>query len=225
MKNNNDSLAISFADSLSEKIGSTIGDAVEVGLDVVTHDGILKEIPLVSTVVAMFNIGKTIRDRHQILKLVSFIDKINGGILEESERVKYQKRFRENSGFHNQELEYIMIIIDQYVGFQKPKMIAELYLAYLREEINWNEFIKYAEAVSRFLPGDENVLLYENVENISPEDTSVDSVLRLLAMGLVAQNVGIDTVDHGDGNLELNNATGYEITVFGKKLRTILLKQ
>ena len=50
----------------------------------------------------------------------------------------------------NQELEYIMVLIDHYISYDKPDMLAKLYLAYFREDILWQEL--YAEVIDQFLP-------------------------------------------------------------------------
>lgn len=54
-----------------------------------------------------------------------------------------------------------MILIDRYIGVEKPQQLAKLYLAYLDGVIDWNELTKYAEVVDRFLPGDSEFLIKE----------------------------------------------------------------
>ena len=47
-----------------------------------------------------------------------------------------------------------MIIVDRYVSYEKPRLLAALYLAYLDGNIEWTEFTTYAEVVDRLLPTD-----------------------------------------------------------------------
>ena len=60
----NNSIAISFGNSLSGDIAGCIQEYAEIGLDAITEDGMLKDIPIVSTAVALYKIGNSISDRH-----------------------------------------------------------------------------------------------------------------------------------------------------------------
>ena len=215
------SLALSFSNSLTIDVASIASEYAELGLDALVEEGILKDIPLVSTAVAVYRIGKSIHERHHVAKLTSFLAGINEGIVDEEQRQKYRQTFSGNEKFRNQELEYILILIDRYIGFDKPQMLAKLYLAYLDDEICWTEFTKYSEVVDRFLPGDYLFLINITAEKFVASCDFVDSILRLMSMGLVAQNVGIDVLDDGNGNVEMKNAEGYSMTTFGIKLNNI----
>ena len=56
------SLSISFSDSLTEEVSGIAGEYVELGLDALVEDGLFKDIPIVSTAVAVYRIGKSIRE-------------------------------------------------------------------------------------------------------------------------------------------------------------------
>lgn len=117
---NEQSLALSFGNSLTEEVSSITGEYVELGLDALIEDGIFKDIPIVSTAVAVYRIGKSVREKHHIAKLIAFLNEINNGIDTEEKRQNYREKFASNEKFRNQELEYILILIDRYIGFDKP---------------------------------------------------------------------------------------------------------
>ena len=216
------SLALSFSNSLTEEVSGITGEYLELGLDALVEDGLLKDIPIVSTAVAVYKIGKSIRERHYVAKLVSFLNGINNGIVDEEKREKYRKKFATNEKFRNQELEYILILTDRYIGFDKPQMLAKLYLAYLDEIINWMTFIKYAECIDRFLPGDQLVLDSTEIEKAQYND-NYDTVSRLEALGLIGRKVEVVPIYHEqEQNLELKNSDEYTLTGFGWKLKQIL---
>jgi len=180
-------LALSFRNSLTEEVFSITGEYVELGLDALTEDGLFKDIPIVSTAVAVYRIGKSIRERHHIAKLISFLNEINKGIADEEKREQYREKFNSNEKFRNQELEYILILIDRYISFDKPQMLAKLYLAYLDGDIIWEEFTMYAEVIDRFLLLDCNMLTSQSTRFIVPINKSGDSILRLVALGLMTE--------------------------------------
>lgn len=216
------SLALSFRSSLTEEVSGIAGEYLELGLDALVEDGLFKDIPIVSTAVAVYRIGKSIREKHHVAKLISFLNEINNGITDAEKREEYREKFASNEKFRNQELEYILILTDRYIGFDKPQMLAKLYLAYLDEIINWMTFIKYAECIDRFLPGDQLVLDSTEIEKAQYND-NYDAVSRLEALGLIGRKVEVVPIYHEqEQNLELKNSDEYTLTGFGWKLKQIL---
>lgn len=211
------SLALSFSNSLTEEISGITGEYVELGLDALVEDGLFKDIPIVSTAVAVYRIGKSIRERHHIAKLISFLNEINKGAADEEKREEYREKFAGNEKFRNQELEYILILIDRYIGFDKPQLLAKLYLAYLDGEIQWVEFTQYAEVLDRLLPGD----IYLGKDGFKYARNKMDSQQRLAALGLLQGTVPNPKVDNGTLSFS-SSGLNYELTKFGRVLINIL---
>ena len=227
------SLALSFSNSLTEEVSGITGEYVELGLDALVEDGLFKDIPIVSTAVAVYRIGKSIRERHHIAKLISFLNEINKGIADKEKRQNYREKFTSNEEFRNKELEYILILIDRYISFDKPQMLAKLYLAYLDGKIIWEEFTMYAEVIDRFLLLDCRTLTSDAERFIVPRGiVGGESILRLVALGLVAEVTDISAFkEHGNGSIGITWETltrsistdkTYRRTEFGDKLANIL---
>lgn len=226
------SLSIAFADSLAEESISCISEYAEIGLDAVMEDGILKDIPIVSTAVALYKIGSSIKERHNLKKLLVFLNELNNGILDEQKRKEYQQKFQSNEKFRNQEIEYLLVLIDRYISYDKPQMLAKLYLAYLEGIIIWEELTMYAEVVDRFLLLDCGTLISGDGKTIVHRNIGGESVLRLVALGLMAETTESSPfVQHGDGNFGLtieglkksiSTDRVYRRTEFGDKLAEIL---
>mgnify|MGYP007017245020 CR=1 FL=1 len=214
------SLALAFGSSLTEEVSSIAGEYVELGLDALVEDGLFKDIPIVSTAVAVYRIGKSIREKHHIAKLISFLNEINKGIADEEKRQNYREKFTSNEKFRNQELEYILILIDRYISFDKPQMLAKLYLAYLDGRIKWDEFTQYAEVIDRLLPGD----IYPGSDGLKYARNKSDSQQRLAALGLMRGTIPSPSVDNGVLSFS-SAALNYELTQFGRTLLNILNPQ
>ena len=211
------SLALSFCNSLTEEVSGIAGEYAELGLDALVEDGLFKDIPIVSTAVAVYRIGKSIREKHHIAKLISFLNEINNGIADEEKREEYREKFTSNENFRNQELEYILILTDRYVGFDKPQMLAKLYLSYLDGKIKWEEFTQYAEVLDRLLPGD----IYLGKDGFKYARNKSDSQQRLAALGLLQGTVPNPKVDNGALSFS-SSGLNYELTKFGRVLIDIL---
>lgn len=214
------SLAQAFGSSLTEEVSSIAGEYAELGLDALVEDGLFKDIPIVSTAVAVYRIGKSIREKHHIAKLISFLNEINKGIADKEKRQKYQEKFNSNEEFRNKELEYILILIDRYISFDKPPMLAKLYLAYLDSKIQWVEFTQYAEVIDRLLPGD----IYLSSDGLKYARNKSDSQQRLAALGLMRGTIPNPSVDNGVLSFS-SAALNYELTKFGRTLLNILNPQ
>lgn len=226
------SLSIAFADSLKDETMSCIGEYAEIGLDAVMEDGILKDIPIVSTAIALYKIGSSIKERHNLKKLLMFLNELNNGILDEQKRKEYQQKFQSNEKFRNREIEYLLVLIDRYISYDKPQLLAKLYLAYLEGIIIWEELTMYAEVIDRFLLLDCQTLISGDDKTIVHRNIGGESVLRLVALGLMAETTESSPfVQHGDGNFGLtieglrksiSTDRVYRRTEFGDKLAEIL---
>lgn len=228
------SLSLSFSKSISDEMSGIVSEYTELGLDALLEDGVLKNIPIVSTAISIYKIGKSFREKYHISKLVSFLDEINKGICDEAKRREYQDKFYANEKFRNQELEYILVLIDRYISMDKPRMLAKLYLTYLDGEIIWEEFTMYAEVVDRFLLLDCGALITSAERTIVHRNIGGEAVLRLVALGLMTEVRDISPFDEeNDGSLSMtwgsltksiSTDRIFVRTEFGEKLARILRK-
>lgn len=215
-------LSQSFGDSLNDEAIGCLSDIAEVGLDSILEDGVIKDIPFISTAISLYRIGHSVHDRHNLKKLAVFLDRINQGIQDDELRKKYVKKFQENPKFHNQQLEFVLVLVDRYVGYDKPKMLAKLYLSYLNEDITWNEFSIYAEIIDRFLPGDAELLCMEWFQRRNLEKQRIDSLARLASLGLMSEHMKWGTFSGGTLKFPDGKDKEYQTTKFGLKLVSIL---
>ncbi len=183
-------LSKSLKDSLSPEFESIISNAAELGIDALLEDGILKDIPFISSAISIYRIGKSIKERHNLKKLICFLDELNKCSLDENNRNLYAEKFQQNEKFQKQQLEYIMILIDRYLDYNKPRMLAKLYLAYLFEYIDWQVFSTYAEIIDRLLPDDITYLMYAENLFVVYEGRSdgIEPLLRLEGLGIITED-------------------------------------
>lgn len=229
MENN---LSLALRDSISEEASSTLSDIAEVGLDSILDDGLFKDIPLISTALSLYRIGRSVKERHYVKKLAQFISSLNNGVVDADSRDYYKQKLEGGNKQRNHELEYIMILIDLYISYDKPDMLAKLYLAYLREDILWQEFAMYAEAIDRFLPGDCSLLCSDADKFISRRNLGVEAILRLISLGLLCETTtstlftdddrgGISVATASMNRTRMQEKT-YKRTEFGEQLASIL---
>lgn len=216
-------LSLALSETLKSESVSCITELAEVGLDSILEEGVLKDLPIVSTAVALYKIGGSIKDRHNLKKLIVFLKEINNGIVDEQKRKDYQQKFNSNDRFRNQEIEYLLVLIDRYISYDKPKMLAKIYLAYLDGRLTWEEMTMYAEIVDRLLYGDLEMLKKGEQCGV-PVDMIPDSLLRIISLGLVveAEQPIYTPTTLGTITIPVPKERNYILTNFGAKLREIL---
>ncbi len=220
-KNN---LSYSMSQSITEECSRLVSTIAEVTLDSVLEDGLLKDIPIISSTISIYKIGTSLRERHGIMKLYRFVEALNNGMQDEQEREKYILDFKNNQESRDKELAYLLIVLDKYINLDKPQMLAKTYLSYLNGEITWNDVMKYSEVIDRLLPGDIEVLAMGKREKVNYQNVD-DGNLRLVALGLMVafpdkteqKNQTIVIADGRDQN--------YMWTKFGETFVNILNKR
>lgn len=188
-------LSKSFEDSLVKNSISAVSELAEVGLDAIMNDGLLKEVPFISTIISVYRIGKDIHARHSLMKLVVFLNEINFHIADDTKKQRYIIKLREKPKARQKELEYLLVIIDRYLEADKPIKLARLYLAYLIDKLTWQELCMYSEVINRFLINDYNVL--SNGEVKLTNYNGNEAILRLEALGLMAEKREVDHIIDG----------------------------
>lgn len=173
-----------MSQSITTECSELFSPIAELTLDSVLEDGFLKDIPLISSVISIYRIGTSLRERYGIVKLAHFVDALNRGLHDEQQRKKYIKDFQSNQKTRNKELTYLLVVLDKYINLEKPRMLAKIYLSYLNSAITWIDVMKYSEVIERLLPGDVELLAEGRRENVNYQEID-DGVLRLVSLGLM----------------------------------------
>lgn len=218
MDNMDCELSLALSNSISGETLSSTADLLEVGLDSIMNDGLLKDIPVLSTAVSLYKIGRSLYERHYLKKLAGFVYALNQDVIDEKKREYYRKKITDNPESRNKELEHILVLIDRYIHVNKAELLATFYLSYLDGSISWLEFSKCAEIIDRLLPGDLE-MLKEGAKQEINDDYVSDSLLRMEGLGLyVSHSRGVTITEIGEDGIDFpdSKVKSYELTSFGK---------
>lgn len=72
-----DKLVDDFEKSLFNSSENVISDYLEIGIDSLMNEGILKELPIVNTIVGVLKVGKNVHDRNLLKQTLTFINEFN----------------------------------------------------------------------------------------------------------------------------------------------------
>ena len=204
---------LSIIDSFSKLIISdsteTIANIAELGLDSILDDGLLKDIPLLSTAIAVFKFGSKIKLAHEVKKLAIFISSLNNNIVDKDNIRKYKERKMTGHKEIKRELEYLLVVLEKYLEYEKPDLLAKLYIAYLDNIIDWNTFSAYSIVVNQIFLQDIKVLLqFKGKAGLRKADVSdISIILRLSSLGLVE-------VVNGQSVFSTRSRTGVSFNVY-----------
>ena len=177
-----ESFSKSFGESIKQNVGDITIDTSEAILDSCMDEGILKELPTLKYVVTACKVYDDIKGRIFLTKMRIFIQSFNAGCASEEDVKK--RREMVNKKNRNEELAYISVIIDSFLDFEKPEILAKLYLSYLDQHISWNEFCGYSEVTNSLLRMDIDYL--KDNQTVSTQNNIITSeLLRLTGSGMM----------------------------------------
>lgn len=180
-----DKIVPSFQESLFDGSKDFIEDIVEVGIDSVLDEGLLKDIPIVGFLVGTKNVIQNLQDRNLLNQTLQFIKEFNSGKIEKEKIEKYKKKLIDSKQAEK-ELGRVLLILNSNIDIEKSKMLARLFRNYIDEKINWDEFCEFSEIIKNMFLSDIN--FFKNIYCGKIKDT-VNYPLypfdRLVSLGLI----------------------------------------
>ena len=202
-----------FNDSLIINSSNLISDYLELGIDSILENELLKEIPVVKTIIGLGRISKSVRNRNLMKNLVIFLNELNNGNVDEGKLNKYRELLMNDNEKAEKELGRIIIILDQTIDNIKSAILAKLYKAYINQIIDWNMFIEFSEITNRIYVNDLDTLLliYNNKLNSTKNREDLFRIERLNSLGIIGLNVQSVNGGREDYYIKLNKI-GIEYT-------------
>lgn len=182
-----DEMITSFRESLFDpRVTDAVMDIVEMGIDTVLVDGVLKEIPFVKTIVALGQFAKNIHDWNLLKQTMEFINSLNRNAISPQKIEEYKNGLLANPQKAEKELSRVMLILNRTIDDEKSRMLARLYLSYIDGRINWPKFCELGEVIERIFIGDIELVikLSGNTEEVKYGQVGYPGD-RLISTGLV----------------------------------------
>lgn len=184
-----DSLTNDFANSLSINVNDIGMDYLEIGIDCLFNDGILKEIPIVKSIVSVLKVGKNIYDRNLLQQTITFLKELNNGSISKEKLEKYKADLNKDPKKCEEELGRVLLYLNKFIDKEKSEMLSKLYKARINQIISWDEFCEYSEILDRIYMRDIKILkMIYNKEIIDDSGTDKFRIERLHNTGLIGLN-------------------------------------
>ena len=214
-----DKLTNEFKDSLICNTEDVFKDCLELGIDNFIEDGILKDIPIVNSIVSGLKIAKNIYDRNLLKQTLTFIKELNNGTINKEKLIAYRSTIENNTRKCEEELGRVLLYLNMFIDEEKSIMLAKLFKAYIGQIINWNEFCEYSEIINRIFLEDLLILKYiKEGAKYKGKDGDNFRVERLYSLGILGNIMFADYE-----KLKENIIEGRVLNSIGKKICIIIL--
>jgi hypothetical protein len=135
-------------------------DGAEVAFKQTVENSLLKDVPIVGSLVKIYEIGASIRDHLYTAKVSKFLLCLDE--VPEEDRARLRKSIRYGDGETERLAEKILLVIESQSDIEKSEIIANQFLAYLDSQINSQEFRRaldvtancFLDDIKQFLEGD-----------------------------------------------------------------------
>jgi hypothetical protein len=121
----------------------------EIGLDTFISDDVLKEIPIVKTIVGVVKSGLKVKEIFFSKKILTFLKEFHSSKLPVEKLEKFQIEFNSKIKYREKVLQEIMVLNDNFIQIEKSKIFANLFSAHLNEAYGWNDFMNLSYCLSQ----------------------------------------------------------------------------
>lgn len=153
-----------------------VADIAEVGFDTILSDGLLKDIPVLGIAVRLATVVLGVRDALFLRKVATFIKEVETGAEEDQARKDFKSVLSENSSEAKRVGETLLLILDRFNDFEKPTILAKVFLAFLSKKITFQEFRRLAAAI--------DAVFVEDLRNLVAYGDGMNDLSALLPSGL-----------------------------------------
>lgn len=141
----------SLFSSAFENIGS---DLLEIGIDSILHDGLLKDIPIVSTILGAGKVAQNVHDRNLAKQTAVFVNTFRTQGIISTEIEKHVEKLLNNSKLLEQELGRVLIMLNENIDVVKSVYEAKFYAAFVKQHILWEDFCELCDITKRLFVSD-----------------------------------------------------------------------
>ena len=206
----------------NENLTKITTSLIEIGVDSIMEDGLLKDIPLIGSIVNGIKLTKSISDRILLKKIITFLNRVKD--VPNEKRLKMISDIYSNKEFSIKIGEQIIYLLDKADDHNKAQIIGKLFKAFLDGNFSYLEFLKSGESINKifiqdlsFLQSTSNNTFPGNSEN-SLKYSHFYSIKFKLSEGRIKTINSIPLKENGISEIT------YEITDLGLKVRKAIFE-
>jgi hypothetical protein len=146
-----------ISNSFEETIKDSNLQNVSIGLaetltDSLLEDGLLKDIPIIGTIVGLGKTSIKITDLLFLKKVIAFLSELDDISIEDRkamiDKIDSSDKFRIKVG------EKLLYIVDKCDDYENAQYVSKLFAGYLEGDIDYPDFLRGAKVIERIYVGD-----------------------------------------------------------------------
>jgi len=201
------------------EISSISINLMEVAIDSIFKDGILRDIPFVSTLFSIGKMSKTVTDTLLLNRIICFIEELDFKNIDQIE--EFKERYFKNDNYQKIGSR-VLLSLEKADDETKIKWIARSFRIFINKEIDKGIFLRLSSIINgAFVSDVEKIVIFNDKESIVSNDQEVESYVldHLFSIGLL-ENIGTDGGSSFDRN---NGGIIYRLNIFGEVMLNKIL--
>ena len=192
-------LEVSLSDTLkTSDLQDVTKELLESGIDSFLKDGLLKDIPIVNSVVGFFKLGASVNDAIFLKKLLRFLVEINSTSIDDRKNII--AKIEQDEAYGKKVGESILMVLDRVDDLIKASIIGKLFKAVVEQRINNDTFQRLCYSVDRVYIKDIDELR----KSKKSQPISYEIKNALFICGLMKRTSFGDLMISGDNEFEIN---------------------
>ena len=151
LKSEND-LTKAFEKELFDNSLDTLSDYSEIAIGSFIEDEVLSEIPIVKSILSFYRITSSIRDRHNMKKLILFFNQFHSNSIDSKKLNIFKQRLNSDEKYKNEAIGLTLILIERFIDERKSKVLANLLGAHIESKISWDDYKKLTFTLNSLNP-------------------------------------------------------------------------
>lgn len=172
----NKTLRDSDLQNVTTNLAETISDSL-------LNDGILKDVPIIGTIVGLTKTAINLNDRLFLKKIIHFITEIKD--VEPHKRKKLIADIEKSEKIKIKVGEKLLYIIDKCDDHISAKYVAKLFNAFLKEEIKYSDFLRGTVIIQKTFIDDLEYFIDTKTEDLEKTITQYDDTITDIENSLI----------------------------------------
>lgn len=166
-----------------ELLDAVLG-AAEAGFDTLLEQDVLREVPVLQSLVGIARAGSRIRDRLFARKLCRFLFELDA--ISDDERRNFAEQMEEDKSLRERVGTNVLLCLERLDDIEKPELLAAAFRAYIRQKISVDELSQLCSAIDRGYLAD----LRQLAEGGEVSDAAAQRLYSLGLMSLSSMSMG-----------------------------------
>lgn len=132
----------------NSELPTTLSELAEIGIDTIFSEGILKDIPIVSTMIGLMKTSESIKDYLFRKKIDGFLESLNS--IPQDKLAELISKLESDEKERVKVAENILLIIERLDNMDKPKILGNMFLDYAKKNISKGNFLLLEKALDDF---------------------------------------------------------------------------